>query len=136
MKNIREDKGFSYGIASSLYSTQQSGIKVISTEVNQANTNEAIDEILKEVSILGREPVKNDELETVKNYMLGNLVRSLDGPFALVDNFRSLYEFGLKNDFNYLLEEKIKNITADEIMELVNRYYKIDDLTIVTAGKE
>ena len=68
--------------------------------------------------------------------MLGNLVRSLDGPFALIDNFRSLYEFGLKNDFNYLLEEKIKNISADEIMELVNNYYKIDDLTVVTAGKE
>lgn len=136
MKNIREDKGFSYGIASSLYSTQQSGIKVIFTEVNQANTNEAIDEILKEVSILGREPIKSDELEIVKNYMLGNLVRSLDGPFALIDNFRSLYEFGLKNDFNYLLEEKIKNISADEIMELVNNYYKIDDLTVVTAGKE
>ncbi len=136
MNNLREDKGYTYGIGSSLYSTQQSGIKIISTEVNQANTNEAIDEIIKEISILGKEPIKNDELEIVRNYMLGNLIRSIDGPFALVDNFKSLYEFGLKNDFNYLLEEKIKNIAADEIMELVNTYYNIEDLTIVTAGKE
>ncbi len=135
MNNLREEKGYTYGIGSILYSTQLTGIKVISTEVNQTNTREAIDEILKEITILGKEPVKKEELEIVRNYMLGNILRSLDGPFALIDNFKSLHEFGLDNDYNYILEKKIKSIGADEIMELVNTYYNIDDLTIITAGK-
>ena len=67
--------------------------------------------------------------------MLGNILRSLDGPFALIDNFKSLYEFGLDNNFNYKFENKIKSIDADEIMELVNTYYNIDELKIITAGK-
>ena len=66
MNNLREEKGITYGIGSSLYSTQLTGIKIISTEVNQLNSQLAIDEILKEISILGKEPVKEDELEIVK----------------------------------------------------------------------
>jgi len=136
MKNLREEKGFTYGIGSGIYSFQLAGVKVISTDVNQANTTEAIDEILKEIHLLSIKPVEQKELEIVRNYMLGTIVRSLDGPFALAANFKSLYEFGLDNLFMYKMEEKIKSIGPDEIMSLVNTYYKIDGLTIVTAGKE
>ena len=75
-------------------------------------------------------------METVRNYMLGNIVRKLDGPFALAVNYKTLWEYGLDNSFNYKLIEKIKNITPDEIMSLAQTYYNIDDFTIVTAGEK
>ena len=136
MKNIREEKGFTYGIGSAIASTQQTGVMIVASEVNHENTSEAIDEIFKEIDSLSKEPVGAEELEMVRNYMLGNIVRKLDGPFSLAINYKTLWEYGLDNSFNYKLIEKIKNITPDEIMSLAQTYYNINDFTIVTAGEK
>ncbi len=134
MKNIREDKGFTYGIGSYVTSLDLSGYKVISTDVGINNTRKAIDEIYKEIELLHREPVKKDELEVVQNYMLGDLIRMFDGPFACADSFKSVWEFGLDYSYYYRLSEKIKTITPDEIIALASTYYKLEDLYEITAG--
>jgi predicted Zn-dependent peptidase len=134
MKNIREDKGFTYGISSTLTSLDLSGYKVISTEVGKKNCRKAIDEIYKEIRLLQNNPVKSDELELVRNYMSGELLRMFDGPFALADSFRSVWDFGLDNSYYYRLADKIKTIGPDEIMHLANTYYNTDDLYEITAG--
>ncbi|MBK7132383.1 MAG: insulinase family protein [Bacteroidales bacterium] len=134
MKNIREDKGFTYGISSSLTSLDLAGYKVISTEVGKKNCHKAIDEIYKEIRLLQSEPVKSGELDLVRNYMSGELLRMFDGPFALADSFRSVWDFGLDNSYYYRLADKIKTIGQDEIMHLANTYYNTDDLYEITAG--
>lgn len=136
MKNIREEKGYTYGINSSLSSLDLAGYKVISTEVGKKNTRKAIDEIYKEINILQNVPVSKEELSVVRNYMSGEMVRMFDGPFALADSFRSAWEFGLDNTYYYRLAEKIKTIDASEIAELTKKYYNIDDLYEITAGAE
>jgi predicted Zn-dependent peptidase len=136
MKNIREEKGYTYGISSSLSSLDLSGYKVISTEVGKKNTNLAIDEIYKEIKILQNVPVTKEELSVVRNYMSGEMVRMFDGPFALADSFRSAWEFGLDNSYFHRLAEKILTIDTTEIMELTKKYYNIDDLYEITAGAE
>jgi len=134
MKNIREEKGFTYGIHSGVSSLGLSGFKLISTEVGIENINQAIEEIYKEIRLLQTEPVKPDEIEIVRNYMSGELVRMFDGPFALAESFKAVWEFGL--DFSYYkrLAETVKTITPDEIMRLAQAYYKIDDLYEIIAG--
>ena len=134
MRNIREDKGFTYGISSSVTSLDLSGYKVISTEVAQKNCRKAIDEIYNEIRLLQKVPVKTDELEVVRNYMTGELLRMFDGPFALAESFRGVWDFGLDNSYYKRLVEKIKTIEPDEIIHLANTYYNIDDLYEVTAG--
>ncbi len=136
MKNIREDKGYTYGIGSSVTSLDLAGYKVISTEVGHKNHLKAIDEIFKEIRLLQSEPVRIEELELVRNYMAGELLRMFDGPFALADSFRSVWDFGLDNGYYYRLAEKIKTIEQSEIIHLANRYYNIDDLYQVTAGSK
>jgi len=134
MKNIREEKGYTYGISSSVSSLNLSGYKVISTEVSKKNTQKTIDEILKELRLLQRVPVEKEELAIVRNYMLGEMVRMFDGPFAIADSFRSVWQYGLDNSYYYRLAEKIRSIDPDEIISLAKAYYKIDDLNIITAG--
>jgi zinc protease len=136
MKNIREEKGYTYGISSSLSSLDLSGYKVISTEVGQKFLSKTIDEIHNEIVLLQTVPVKNDELEVVRNYMSGEMLRMFDGPFALADSFRSTWEFGLDNSYYYRLAEKIKTIDQDEITELAKTYYNINDLYEITVGAE
>src|SRR5664280_2763661 len=136
MKNIREEKGFTYGISSSLSSLDLSGFKVISTEVGRKNCQKTIDEIYSEIKLLQNVHVKEDEMAVVRNYMSGEMVRMFDGPFALAESFRSAWEFGLDNSYYYRLAEKIKTIETDEIIELARTYYNIDDLYEITVGAE
>jgi zinc protease len=136
MKNIREEKGFTYGISSSVTSLDLTGYKVISTEVSPKNSSETTDEIFKEIRKLQTVKVDSKELELVQNYMSGELVRMFDGPFAIAESFRSVWEFGLGSDYYNRLTEKILNITPDEIIQLASTYYRIDDLYKITVGPE
>ena len=136
MKNIREKKGLTYGISSTISSLDLSGYKVISTEVGQKNCQRVIDEIYKEIKLLQNVRVKNTELAVVRNYMSGEMLRMFDGPFALAESFKSAWEFGLDNNYYLRLAEKIKTIEADEIIELARTYYNIDALYEITVGSE
>jgi zinc protease len=134
MKNIREEKGFTYGINSSVMSLKHSGYKVIATEVGKEYTQKTLDEIYKEIRLLQSRPVEIKEMDVVRSYMAGEMVRMFDGPFALAESFRATWEFGLDNNYYYKLAEKIKTIQPDEIIDLAKTYYNIDDLYEITAG--
>jgi predicted Zn-dependent peptidase len=136
MKNLREEKGFTYGINSYITSFDLSGYKVISTEVSINNTQNAIDEIYKEIDKLQRFPVENAELTVVRNFMLGEMVRLFDGPFAAAESFKSVWELGLDNDYYNKLSEKIRTIQPDEIISLARTYYNINNMYEITAGSK
>ena len=136
MKNLREEKGYTYGISSSVSSFDLSGYKVISTEVGSKYSQKSIDEIYKEIKMLQNVAVTKEEMSIVRNYMSGEMVRMFDGPFALAESFRSAWEFGLDNSYYHRLSEKIRTIEPDEIIELAKKYYNIDELYEITAGSE
>jgi predicted Zn-dependent peptidase len=136
MKNIREEKGYTSGISSSVSSFDLAGYKVISTEVGSENCRKTIDEIYREIQLLQYEPVTKEELKVVRNYMAGEILRMFDGPFALAESFKSVWEFGLDNSYYYRFIEKIKSIEPDEIIDLAKTYYNIDELYEITVGSE
>ena len=136
MKNIREDKGFTYGISSGLSSLAFCGYMVISTEVGSQYTKDTLTEIYKEITRLRNEQVRKDELDIVRGYMLGELVRMFDGPFAVSDSFRSVLEFGFDNTYYSDFARRIKSITPDEIIHLARSYYNIEEMHEIIAGSE
>ncbi|NMC39350.1 MAG: insulinase family protein [Bacteroidales bacterium] len=134
MKNIREDKGYTYGIQSSAASLNLSGYKVISAEVSNKITQYAIDEIYREIRLLQKEPVRSEEMELVRNYMSGEMVRMFDGPFATAESFKAIWEFGLSVNYYSQFADTIMTITPDELLHLANKYYNTEDLYEVIAG--
>jgi predicted Zn-dependent peptidase len=134
MRNIREEKGYTYGVSSSVVSLNLSGFLSIASEVSNKFTRNAVDEIYKEIRRLQTEPVPWEELSVVRNFMLGELVRMFDGPFAATESFRSVWEFGLDNSYYIRFATRIRSIEPEEIRALARKYYKIDDLYEVTAG--
>lgn len=134
MKNIREDKGYTYGIGSGILSLQNSGYFFISTEVGINVTENTITEIHNEIKTLQTELIPNDELELVKNYLLGNLLKSCDGPFKMAALFENVHFYGFNFDFYNQYINTIKNISNDELLEIANNYLKIENLTEVVAG--
>lgn len=136
MANIREDKGYTYGIGSGLASLVNAGYFFISTEVGVDVTNETLKEIYKEIKTLREDLVDADELETVRNYVLGQFLRSVDGPYSLADKFKAIWEFDLGYDYFEKYFDAVKTITPQEIKDLANKYLQEKDLIELVVGKK
>ena len=135
MANIREDKGYTYGIGSGMSSFKQGGAFFIATEVGADVCKSAIQEIEKEISILKTEIIPDDELSLVRNYMLGSLLGSLENVFSHADKFKNLYFAGLDYEYYDRYTETIKTVTADYLLTLANRYFDFDGFYKVIVGK-
>jgi predicted Zn-dependent peptidase len=136
MANIREDKGYTYGIGSGLMPLVNAGYFYISTEVGADVTQKALDEIYKEIKIMREQLVPVEELETVRNYILGQFLRSVDGPFALADKFKAVWEFGLDYDYFDKYFKAVKNITQEQVREMAAKYLQEKDLLECVVGKK
>lgn len=136
MANIREDKGYTYGIGSGLSSLVNGGFFFISTEVGTDVTKDALKEIYAELKLLRDELVDEEELETVRNYVLGQFLRSVDGPYALADKFKAVWEFGLDYDYFDRYFAAVKSVTPAELKALANKYLKEEDLIELVVGKK
>lgn len=134
MKNIREEKGFTYGISSNMPSFRREGYFLIGTDVNRENTQQTLDEIRKEIRILQTEPVSADELETVKNFMAGEFVGSLNTPFEIADRYKVILLDNLPADFLTTYIRQMRAVTPTDIMETATRYLVPDDLREVIVG--
>ncbi|TCN67697.1 M16 family metallopeptidase [Acetobacteroides hydrogenigenes] len=134
MSNIREEKGYTYGIFSSLVSMQESGYLTISTEVGSEVTSATIEEVVKEMERLRTEKVGEEELSLVVNYMVGEMLRMLDGPFSIVDAILELYQSGLPVNFISRHFERVKSITSEELLELAQKYLDPKDYSEIVVG--
>ncbi len=136
MSNIREDKGYTYGIYSSTVSFLKSGYFIIATETGKDVYKKAIKEVRKEIKILRTELINDTELLHVKNYLTGNLERNFDGAFALSNALKSLLVFNLKYDYFYKFFDTVKKITPEEIRETAEKYLNEDTMLTVVAGSK
>ncbi len=134
MNNLREEKGLTYGISSYLVSYQQAGVIGVATEVLAEKRDLAVSEIFAEMKRLREEMVEQEELDRVKNYMLGELMRSLDGPFSVSDAYRGLLGFDLDYSYYERFEQNILSITGQDLQNLANKYLVEDEFCVVIAG--
>lgn len=135
MSNIREEKGYTYGIQSFNVSMPEGSYWCIATDVNSDFAEAAIDETLKEIGKLQTELIPEDELTLVKNYFHGDLLREIDGVFSQMDALKHKLNYGLTNEIYLSIIDKIKTCRAEDLLELANKYWNPDDMYIVTAGK-
>lgn len=136
MSNIREDKGYTYGIGSAVFPLVHEGCFFISTEVGTEVTAGALKEIYYELSRLREEEISPDELQKVRNYMLGEFIRSVDGPFALADRLKGLLVFGLDYDYYDNFIHTVKTADPSLLKELSNNYLQQEDLYEVVVGSK
>lgn len=135
MKNIREDKGYTYGIGSGLVSKVEGGYWVISSEVGSDVCGNALKEIKKELSILCNELVSEEELSLVKNYKLGQLLKNCDGAFSLSDRFVGLLMYDLDYSYYDNYVKVINEITPQNIIKLCQEYLNPDTFLQLVVGK-
>lgn len=126
MTNIREDKGYTYGIYSYLMNfTSESGW-MISTEAGREVSEATVKEIYFEMEQLREEPVDDEELMMTRNYMIGSILGDLDGPFQVIGRWKNMILNGVDEGYFRRGIEIIKTITAEELHVLANKYLQTD----------
>ncbi len=124
MSNIREDKGYTYGIHSYLENHKQTSALSISSEVGREVAEATITEVYNEMERLRNEPVGEEELGLVRNYMIGSLLGHLDGPFQIINRWKLYILQDLNEDYFYKSLSVIKTIKAEELQVLANKYFR------------
>jgi zinc protease len=127
MSNIREDKGYTYGIHSYLQNHIQQSCWVISTEAGVDVCRATVDEVYKEMELLRKEAPDAEELLLVRNYMIGTILGELDGPFQIMGRWKNIILNGLTEQYFYDSMKTIKTITGEELTEMANKYLVPED---------
>ena len=122
MSNIREDKGYTYGISSHIQNHIHDTAWLVSTEAGRDVAAATITETYKEMEILRNDLVDEEELNLVRNYMIGGLLGDLDGPFQIISRWKSYVLNGLTEDYFYHSINSMKSVTAEELQVLAKKY--------------
>jgi predicted Zn-dependent peptidase len=136
MKNIREDKGLTYGIYSVLEPYNSFGIWYIDCELNYKNREEGISEIWKEINRIKEEEISIEEIQNAKNYYLGSFLKSLDGPFSLADRLKIMIDFQLPDTYYPEFVSILKNTTSKDLLDTANKYLTENNMVKIIVGKE
>ena len=127
MSNIREDKGYTYGIHSYLLNHIHESGWMISTEAGKDVSEATITEVYKEMKDLREELVDEEELLLVRNYMMGSLLGDLDGPFQIIARWKNIVLNNLTEKYFYDSINTIKTISAEELQALAQKYLQPED---------
>lgn len=136
MKNIREDKGYTYGISANLISYPFHSMLTISTQTANEYAHLIAKETNYEISRLKNELISNEELRILKNYVMGDMCRGYESPFSLADAYIYLQTLNLDPAYFDSSQKTVMEITADELQTLACKYLREEELTEVIAGKK
>ena len=136
MTNIREDKGYTYGIGAGIAALKQDGYFYISTEVGVEVTKPAIDEIYKELERLRESALLPVELELVQNYMLGSILKSFEGPFERMERFKLVQLHGFELDYYTHYSNAIRTATTSQLQDLAQKWFQKKDFIELVVGQK
>lgn len=134
MKNIREEKGLTYGINSSVSALKHASFITIGTDVNKENRELAMQEIKHEMTVLCNDLIAPDEMETARNHFIGSLQSEITTSFAHADKIKNLLLFGLPKDYYQQLIYKIDALSVQDLRTAAGTYLDPKTFTTVIAG--
>jgi zinc protease len=135
MQNLRERNGYTYGVSSgSVYFGSQS-LFIINSDVNAAHTQDALDACIEETERLRQMPVGNEELESACNYLLGEMLRSVENSVSYTKKYTFWHHHGTdEREFTETIR-LIRSITAEKLQTLAQKYFECNNFTRIVVGK-
>ena len=135
MSNVREENGYTYHIAAELDAYGSRNAFMISTECDYEYVTPLMKEVYKEIARLSEEPIPGEEVELVRNYILGELTREYEGLFAKAEVFINAMLSGESMDSVNDYLHVVRTVTAAELEDVARRYLKRDRMIEIVAGR-
>lgn len=134
MQNLREERGYTYGVYAGLATLRYASYMAIQCEVASEVQADAIEQIKYEIRRLTTEKISSEELAMAKNTIIGELMRLVDGPFGIADITIENLQSGVADDYINTFLARISSTTSDELLALAARYFDPERLTQVVVG--
>jgi predicted Zn-dependent peptidase len=133
MKNLREEKGLTYGISSSISSFKNDSLLLIGTDINKENRGLAVEEIQKEIKLL-QSIISESELNLAKRHFIGSLQGEIASPFSILGKIKNIELNELADDYYQTLINKIDSVPSKTLLQTASTYFDPDSFTVVTVG--
>lgn len=136
--NLREDKGWTYGIRSGFSANGYGypGAFTVSAGVKNEATDSAIIEVLRELKKYVETGITDEELEFTKRSLMGGEALDYESPFAKLGFLTQIIQLDLDRNFNAKRADIIKNLTRDEVNALAKKYILLDNMIIFCIGDD
>ncbi|MCC8035858.1 MAG: insulinase family protein [Rikenellaceae bacterium] len=134
VQNLREERGYTYGVFAGMVNMEYEGYIAVATEVARDATVDSVTQIYLEMERLATEKVTREELQIVKNIMTGEVMRILDGPFGIADVTIENIQNGTDNTYLDRFLEEVRGITPGKVLETAQKYLDPDACTTVVVG--
>lgn len=134
MTNIREDKGYTYGISSALLGNWEGGVMTISTQCDNRYTQAVIKECKKEIELMKTDNFSAEELNRLKRYAMSQIAGILDSPFSIMDYYENQRHVLTPIDYFDRMQHSLKNLSSQRIATLAQQYLHLDEMRISIAG--
>ncbi len=134
MSNIREEKGYTYGIYSILQTYKNSGAIFVQTETSPQHAKACIHEIKSEIHKLQEDLISDDEMKQARNYLLGKYLGRMDGAFAQMEIFKNYQIEGIDIQYFNKFADTILNMEKDVVIEMAQKHYNFGSIYQITVG--
>src|SRR5437764_1444085 len=115
VRNIREDKGYTYSPSSLFQAFRQAGFYKFDADVRNEVTGATLTEVFKEIDKLRAEGSQGDELNGAKQYLRGLFPYQTSSQAGLALALNNVYVFGLPRDYPETFRAKIAAITPEQV---------------------
>ena len=133
-RNIREAKGYTYGIGSGFAASRATNYFSATTSVRTEVTEPALAELLKEFRDIRDTAVPADELADAKSAIVANFVLGLESPASVLARWIEQREYGLPEDYWDTYAQKVEAITAADVQRVAKKYVPVDNAQIIAVG--
>ena len=134
--NIREEKGYTYGIQSALLGKKNDSVIIVYTSCATAHTRLLIEEVKREMARLRQQLMPADELAVVKQHMLSDLMKTLDTPFSIARYVGDWFTCGVYPEYFNKQVEAIVKCTPEDVLQVAQTYLLEEKMLIAIAGDE
>ena len=107
---------------------------VIGADVQKAHLNEVIQEVYIEINRLSTELVLEDELEILRNYLVGQMLSKFSSSFDLMDRFKSVHHSGLDLSYYHQKLDYLKKVTPQDLLRIGQTYFSNPPFIEVSVG--
>lgn len=133
--NLREKHGYTYGAYSTLASDRLIGRFQASANVRNAVTDSAVVQFFYEMERMRGMDVEEEELERMKNFVIGNFARSLENPATVAQFALNIDRYNLPADYYTTYLQKVQAVTVADIREMAQKYIRPDNAYVIVVGK-
>jgi zinc protease len=133
--NIREQKGYSYGVNSGFSYGKGPGAFRAGGSIFSDKTDAALIEFMKELKgIVGEKPITDEEITTAKEALIQGLPQRFASVSAISGAITSLVVQGLPEDFYQAYAKNVSAVTKEDLLRVAKKYIDLNHLAIVIVG--